>query len=121
MIKNRIIAALCALSMLSGIALSAAGLAPNELVSDTVELYEATSSEKVQNVVYKYLTEELELTPAAAAGIMGNIMIECTFDPTALAMDTNGLYSFGRMMWNGPRFEALKKWCAENGYEKEDP
>ena len=51
MIKNRIIAALCALSMLSGIALSAAGLAPNELVSDTVELYEATSNEKVQNVV----------------------------------------------------------------------
>lgn len=125
MLKIKLIAALCALSMLSGIALSGAELAASEIVPDTDKQYAATSNsasaEKVQDVVYQYLTEELELTPAAAAGIMGNIMIECTFDPTALAMDTNGLYSFGLMMWNGPRFEALKKWCSENGYEKEDP
>lgn len=89
--------------------------------SDTDDPEEKPSPAKVQDIVYKFLTEDLELTPAAAAGIMGNVMIECTFDPTALAMDTNGLYSFGLMMWNGPRFEALKKWCADNGYDHEDP
>ena len=28
--------------------------------------------------------------------------------------DTNGLYSYGLFMWNGPRYERLKKWCGEN-------
>ncbi len=73
--------------------------------------------ETIQSYVYRYLTEELFLCPAAAAGIMGNIMIECAFDQTIEAMDVNGLYSFGLMMWNGPRYEYLKSWCAENGLD----
>jgi len=75
----------------------------------------------VQEIIYKYLTEELELCSAAAAGIMGNVMIECGFDPTLEVIDTNDKPSFGLMMWNGPRYEALKKWCAEHGFEKTDP
>ena len=75
----------------------------------------------VQQIVYDYLTEELELCPAAAAGIMGNVMIECGFDPDLEVIDTNDKPSYGLMMWNGSRYESLKKWCAENGYEKSDP
>lgn len=75
----------------------------------------------VQQVVYDYLTEELELCPAAAAGIMGNVMIECGFDPDLEVIDTNDKPSYGLMMWNGSRYEALKAWCAENGYKKSDP
>ena len=81
----------------------------------------AAEGKSVQQTVYDYLTGELALCPAAAAGIMGNIMIECSFDPSTEAMDTNGLYSFGLMMWNGPRYERLKNWCTDNGYQKEDP
>lgn len=75
----------------------------------------------VQEIIYKFLTEELELCSAAAAGIMGNVMIECGFDPTLEVIDTNDKPSFGLMMWNGPRYEALKKWCEKNGFEKTDP
>ena len=77
--------------------------------------------ESVQSIIYKYLTGELGLCSAAAAGIMGNVMIECGFDPTLEVIDTNDKPSFGLMMWNGPRYEALKKWCEEHGYEKTDP
>lgn len=73
--------------------------------------------QKVQDVVYSFLTGELGLTPAAAAGIMGNVMIECSFDPTKGATDTNDLYSFGLMMWNGPRYESLKNFCKEKGLD----
>lgn len=146
MLKIKLTAALCALSMLTGItalaqspesvstSMSSAVESDTALTTDETSLGTDTTSgagtgdpaekptpEKVQDIVYRFLTEELELTPAAAAGIMGNVMIECTFDPTALAIDTNGLYSFGLMMWNGPRFEALKEWCADNGYEHTDP
>ncbi|MBR5448249.1 MAG: S-layer homology domain-containing protein, partial [Clostridia bacterium] len=71
--------------------------------------------------VYDFLIEELELCPAAAAGIMGNVMIECGFDPDLEVIDTNNKPSYGLMMWNGSRYESLKEWCAENGYKKSDP
>ena len=77
--------------------------------------------ESVQSIIYRYLTEELGLCSAAAAGIMGNVMIECGFDPSMEVIDTNNKPSFGIMMWNGPRYEALKKWCEENGFDKTDP
>ncbi len=79
------------------------------------------ATESVEDIVYKFLTTELDLNPAAAAGIMGNIAIECRFDPTCEVMDTNDKLSFGLMMWNGPRYETLKKWCAANGYKHTDP
>ncbi len=75
----------------------------------------------VQQIVYDFLTHELELCPAAAAGIMGNVMIECGFDPDREVIDTNDKPSYGLMMWNGSRYESLKVWCAENGYKKSDP
>lgn len=78
-------------------------------------------SPSVQQIVYDFLTKDLSLCPAAAAGIMGNVMIECLFDPSKKAMDTNNKLSFGLMMWNGPRYESLKTWCAEHGYDKNDP
>lgn len=140
MLKFKLIAVICAIAMLmptavladvtsgtegESVSTESTGSMTAEVSTDSssesADPKEEPNEEKVQDIVYRFLTEDLALTPAAAAGIMGNVMIECTFDPTALAMDTNGLYSFGLMMWNGPRFEALKKWCADNGYDHEDP
>ena len=73
----------------------------------------------VEEEVFSFLTKELGLTTAAAAGIMANIMCECSFNPNAGDVDTNGLYSYGLVMWNGPRYERLKKWCADNGLDYE--
>ena len=78
----------------------------------------AEEQASVQRIVYDFLTGDLALCPAAAAGIMGNVMIECGFDPDIEHMDTNDKLSYGLMMWNGPRYEALKKWCEEKGYKK---
>ena len=69
----------------------------------------------VEQEVFSFLTQKLNLTSAAAAGIMANIMCESSFNPTAGAVDTNDLYSYGLVMWNGPRYERLKKWCSDNG------
>lgn len=92
------------------------------LLANTVFVFaDESESVSVQQVIYDFLTTELDLTPAAAAGIMGNVMIECGFDPDIEHMDTNDKPSYGLMMWNGPRYEALKKWCKEKGYEKSDP
>ncbi len=79
------------------------------------------ANESVKQIVYDFMTGELGLCPAAAAGIMGNVQIECSFDPTIEAMDTNGLYSFGLMMWNGSRYTALKDYCTKNKLDKNDP
>ncbi|MBR6915988.1 MAG: hypothetical protein IKN36_06480, partial [Clostridia bacterium] len=49
----------------------------------------------VEQEVFSFLTEKLGLTSAAAAGIMANIMCESSFNPTAGAIDTNDLYSYG--------------------------
>lgn len=103
--KKRIIAAILSAVMLLGMITTVSG----------------AEDKSVQQTVYDFLTDELDLCPAAAAGIMGNIMIECSFDPGALVTDTNGLYSFGLMMWNGPRYESLKEYCKKNGYESTDP
>ena len=92
---------------------------PNETPNETPP--EDVPEESVQSIVYKYLTNELGLNSAAAAGIMGNVMIECGFDPSLEVIDTNNKPSFGIMMWNGPRYESLKKWCEENGFDKTDP
>lgn len=142
--KTKIISAICItlvfLQALSALALCADvtdGASDTESTAvDTVSDTEADSTtantsaggedpleepRSVQSIVYNFLTEELSLSPAVAAGIMGNVMIECGFDPDLEVIDTNDKPSYGLMMWNGPRYEALKKYCKENGFEKSDP
>ena len=111
--KNKIIALLCLIGVM--LSASATVIAAETTATEATAIEETEpKSEKTQDVVYRFLTEELLLTPAAAAGIMGNIMIECSFIPDRGAMDVNDLYSYGLMMWNGPRYEQLKSWCAEH-------
>lgn len=55
------------------------------------------------------------ISEAAAAGIMGNLNQESTFNPA----DSNGSYT-GIAQWdNENRFPALQKWCQENGKNAE--
>lgn len=61
--------------------------------------------------VYNFLVTELNLTPAAACGIMANIEHESSFNPTAKTGR-----SYGLCQWTGSRFTSLKKWCKKNGY-----
>ena len=76
-----------------------------------------SASETIEETTFGFLTQELGLNNAAACGIMANIMCECSFNPQAGDIDTNGLYSYGLVMWNGPRYERLKQWCKDNKYD----
>ena len=104
--KLRIVSVLCIAALLLSLAVGVS----------------AADTEDVMAEVYNFFTEEMGFCPAAAAGIMGNIMIESNFDPDKrdkkgeIPTDTNGLHSYGLVMWNGPRFESLKKWCTERDY-----
>lgn len=48
------------------------------------------------------------LNKEATAGIMGNIMKESTFNPTAGWQDVNGFASLGLIQWNGASFDLNK-------------
>ncbi|MBO6164539.1 MAG: RICIN domain-containing protein [Lachnospiraceae bacterium] len=62
-----------------------------------------------QQTIYKYLTETLELPPAAACGILANIQYESDFDPHAVG--DHGT-SYGICQWHKSRYTALRSWCA---------
>lgn len=62
------------------------------------------------NIIYTYLTIEAGFTKAAAAAVLANIQIECTFNPAA------GSSYYGLCQWGGGRLSNLFAFCAQNGY-----
>lgn len=54
------------------------------------------------------------LSAAASVGIAANVQGECSFDIGQTAMDSNGLYSYGMCMWNGPNGTAMTKYVGSN-------
>lgn len=75
------------------------------------------SGEENRDKIYKFMKEEMGFNTAAACGVVANIQCESSFRPSASVIDTNGLPSYGICQWNGPRFEALKSFCAARGYD----
>ena len=68
--------------------------------------------------VYEFLCNELGMNSAQAVGVMGNIYGESRFNPTSCnENDTGGTTSYGLCQWNSVRYDALRNWCAENGYD----
>ena len=65
-----------------------------------------------EQIVFNFLTQEMGCNSAVAAGIMGNIAVECSFNPTA---DSGSFY--GLCQWGGARRSRLFSWCNENGYD----
>ena len=81
-LNKSILALIICLVMSIMLSASASVIAAETIAPEATAVEETEpKSEKTQDVVYRFLTEELKLTPAAAAGIMGNIMIECSFIP----------------------------------------
>lgn len=75
------------------------------------------SQEENREEIFNFMKEKMGFNTAAACGVLANIQSESSFRPTASMVDTNGLTSYGLCQWNGPRFESLKSYCAENGYD----
>ena len=79
-----------------------------------VPVYAAENTLAVQNDIFQYLTQELEIPMSAACGIMANIEQESGFDPSALG--DNGT-SFGLCQWHNVRFVALRSYCQGKGMD----
>lgn len=82
-----------------------------------IPLSASASTSDNKNEVFKQLTTKLDLNPAAACGVMANIERESNFDPTLVITDSNGLPSGGLCQWNGGRFNNLKNYCRNFGYD----
>ena len=54
------------------------------------------------------------LSDNAVAGIMANLQNESGYDATLKVVDSNGLYSYGLMMWNGDNGKSLLSYCSSN-------
>lgn len=70
-----------------------------------------------EKAIYNFMKDDMGLNTAAACGVLANIQSESSFNPTASILDTNNKTSYGICQWNGSRFDALRSYCSENGYE----
>lgn len=72
----------------------------------------AVDREGNMRIIFDYITEELNLTPAVACGILANVKAESNFDPEAIG-DSGAAY--GICQWNARR-DTMIKFCEDNGY-----
>lgn len=70
-----------------------------------------------EKTIYDFLKNELGLNTAAACGVLANIQSESSFQPTASVLDVNDKISYGICQWNGVRFDALREYCDQYGYD----
>lgn len=93
-----------------------------ELAKTSVQDYMMDENASAE-AIYVYL-RKLGYSPTAAAGIMGNISAESSFDPTSQGGNNNG--HFGLFQWasaiseNGTRWERLVEWARANGKNEFD-
>jgi hypothetical protein len=88
-------------------------LAASGRIGDITET--STTSERIW-WIFDFLVSE-GFTPEAAAGVIGNIAIECCFNPSTVS--SNGMY--GLFQWNtssggGYWWYDIENWLSENGY-----
>ncbi len=72
----------------------------------------ASKAETIQTI-FDFLVDDMGLNSAAACGVLANIEKESNFNPQ-LYGDSGS--SYGICQWHNGRFENLKKFCNNNGY-----
>ena len=68
----------------------------------------------VEREVFDYLTTELNLSDAAACGVLANIEHESAFQPTIFGDKGT---SYGLCQWHNERFSALRGYCTALGLD----
>ena len=70
------------------------------------------------DIAYNFLRDQVGMNSAQAVGVLASMYTESRFEPTALnVVDSNGQSSYGLCQWNGGRYDALREWCGQNGYD----
>jgi len=65
-----------------------------------------------EKIIYRYLTDEMGLSRAAACGVLANIHSESSFRPNV----ENDSGHYGLCQWGGVRRRRLIKYCRKKGY-----
>lgn len=94
------------------------------LTEDGTTGVKRTAAENMQ-IIYEFLTNEMELNTAAACGVLANIQKESNFNPNAEGDKdkvTGIPSSYGICQWHDSkegegRWTSLKTFCEENGYD----
>ena len=74
----------------------------------------ATSNE---DVIYAFMKNELGFNTAVASAALANIYSESSFNPNSYCIDTDGYPSYGICQWHLGRYDNLKSYCNNNGYD----
>ena len=74
----------------------------------------AQAARNYEKDIFHFLKNEMGLNAAAVCGIVANIERESDFRPNLYG--DNGT-SYGICQWHAGRFESLKKFCADKGYD----
>ena len=72
------------------------------------------AAESNEQIIYKFLKNDLGLNDAQACGVLANIYGESRFDPQAYCIDVDGYPSYGLCQWHVSRYETLKSYCEMN-------
>ncbi len=75
--------------------------------------YMTSGDYSVEQVIFLFLTREMELNTAVACGILANVERECSFKVTNASHDGG----YGICQWTGVRNTRLKNWCKSNDYD----
>ncbi|MBQ7669527.1 MAG: hypothetical protein IJS45_02255 [Clostridia bacterium] len=72
------------------------------------------AAESNEQIIYRFLKNDLGLNDAQACGVLANIYGESRFDPQAYCIDVDGYPSYGLCQWHVSRYETLKSYCEMN-------
>ena len=75
---------------------------------------ESQAANNYEKDIFYFLKNEMGMNDAAACGIVANIEKESGFDPY-LYGDSGT--SYGICQWHAGRFDSLRSFCADNGYD----
>ncbi len=82
------------------------------IISHSGFIAEALNKNK-ENIFF-FLKNNMGMSTASACGVMANIEKESSFNPNATG---DGGTSYGICQWHNDRWDKLKSYCTENGYD----
>ncbi|MBQ8540337.1 MAG: leucine-rich repeat protein [Clostridia bacterium] len=75
-------------------------------------------SETNEKTIFNYCINDMDLNIAATCAVLANVFCESSFNPNKLGDYIDGTYtSYGICQWHAGRYNNLKNWCNQNGYD----
>ena len=84
------------------------------LLFSSAENFSVQAANNYEKDIFYFLKNEMGMNDASACGIVANIEKESSFRPDLYGDEGT---SYGICQWHNDRFDALKKFCSDNGYD----